>query len=139
MFWTRKSPIAHIPTKVVNALESDFSDFELAKLSQLGTLVELESGTTLALEGTFGTQAIVMVEGTASVLRNGETVATVSAGDLVGEMALLSGDRRNATVVADTKVSVYALSVQEFHSLLAECPRLGSRVRSIAVQRLASV
>src|SRR5688500_8546515 len=44
---------------------------------------------------------VAIVAGTARVTRDGNTVATVGAGDVVGEMALIDGLRRSAAVVAD--------------------------------------
>jgi len=71
-------------------------------------------------------------------MRDGEKIATIKAGELIGEIALLTGERRTATVVADTDASVYALSPREFASLMARCPRLEKRVASAAVRRLTA-
>ncbi len=49
---------------------------------------------------------MAIISGLARVVRDGRDVATVSAGDVVGEMALIDGHRRSATVVAETAVEV---------------------------------
>lgn len=138
MFWTKKTPLNYVPKRIIDALSSQFNDHELTELVTLGTLVELDAGTKLTVEGTTGREALVIVSGTASVLRDGETVATVGAGDVVGEIALLSGEPRMANVVADTEMAAYVLSPSEFSTLLARCPRLERKVSTTAVKRLAT-
>lgn len=139
MFWTKKNTLNYIPKRVRDALAVNFNDHELEQLSRTGTLVDLQAGDKLAVEGTTGQQALIIVSGTATVLKGASNIATVAAGDIVGEMALLSGQPRSATVVADTDMTVYALSISEFSSLLAQCPRLERRVTMTAVRRLAEV
>jgi len=82
---------------------------------------------------------LVIVSGTASVLHNDVVVATLSAGDVVGEVALLTGQPRTATVIADSAMEVYALSPREFASLLAQCPRLAQNIPATAVKRLSEL
>lgn len=139
MFWTKPAPKKFMPKRVIDALKANFNEHELNELSRCATPVNIAAGTTLTLEGTLGRQALVMVDGTASVIRNGEKVATISAGDIVGEIALITGEPRTATVVADTDAHVYALSPREFTSLLARCPRLERRVNRQAFERLTAV
>lgn len=139
MFWTRTHARNFMPKRVIDALKANFNEHELVELSRFATPVDVPAGTSLTVEGTLGRQALVLVEGTASVLRDGEKIATIKAGDIVGEIALMTGERRNATVVTDTDATVYALSPRDFASLLARCPRLEQQVASIAVGRLTTV
>lgn len=136
MFWTRPHARNFMPKRVIDALKANFNEHELVELSRFATPVDVPAGTSLTIEGTLGRQALVLVEGTATVLRDGEKIATIKAGDIVGEIALMTGERRNATVVTDTDATVYALSPRDFASLLARCPRLEQQVASIAVDRL---
>lgn len=136
MFWTKKNPRTYISAQVRTALERTFNEYELEQLAQLGTLVDIAEGDKLTVEGTTGRQALIVIEGTASVLRGGEPIATVGTGDIVGEVALLSGEPRTATVVADTDMTVYAMSAREFASLLSRCPRLANSFTKLALRRL---
>lgn len=135
MFWTKPSAKNVMPKRVIDALQANFSDQELLELSRLATPVDVAEGAALTIEGTFGRQALVMVAGSASVLRDGNQIATLHAGDIVGEIALLTGERRTATVVADVDSTVYALSPREFSSLLARCPSLEKKVADLAAHR----
>ena len=137
MFRTKDTPQNLIPKRVTDALKANFSDQELVQLGRFATPVEVAAGTNLTLEGTLGQQALVMVEGSASVIRNGERVGTINAGEIIGEIALLTGELRMATVVTDVDSTVYAMSPRDFASLLALCPRLEKRVSTTAVRRMA--
>jgi len=139
MFWTKNKPNNFMSKRVIDALRSNFNERELVELGKVATLVQIAAGTQLTIEGTLGRQAIVMVEGTASVTRNGEYVATIKAGEIVGEIALISGEPRMATVIADTDALVYAMSPRDFNTLLARCPRLEKRMTTLAVRRLTEV
>ena len=138
MFWTKDTPEKLMTKRVIDALAANFNQHELVQLSRLGTAVDIAAGTTLTTEGTLGQQALIMIDGTASVLRDGKKIATISAGEVIGEIALLTGEPRTATVVADTDATVYALSPRDFASLLANCPRLAKSVAAVAVRRLTA-
>jgi len=138
MFWTKNTPQKFMSKRVIDALKVNFNEHELIELSRFATPVDIAAGTTLTIEGTLGRQALVMIDGTASVLRDGEHIATIKAGDIVGEISLITGEPRTATVVADTDASVYALSPRDFSSLLARCPRLEKRINRDAFRRLTA-
>jgi CRP-like cAMP-binding protein len=57
----------------------------------------------------FGHCLYAIEEGTADVMCDGEKLRTVSAGDIIGEIAVLAAGRRSATVVAFFKRDVWAL------------------------------
>jgi len=87
------------------------------RLSGAGTLLELPAGTTLCTRGERGTQAFLLVDGTASVRTADETI-TVGPGDVIGEIAALDSTRyRNADVVTATEVSILVFDLATFRSL----------------------
>jgi len=137
MFWTKNAPLKFVRKSVSDSLSSTFAPREIEELSSIATLVDIDEGQKLTVEGTTGREVLVIVSGTASVLRGAEVVASVGPGQFVGEIASLSGARRNATVVADTDMTVYAMSNPEFSALLTRCPLLERRVTTGAVRRLA--
>ena len=81
-----------------------------------------------------GQHMVAIVAGTAQVTRDGKTLATVGAGDVVGEMALIDGLRRSAAVVADTQVEGIVLHRTSFLNLLDDNP---SMTRSLLVAQTA--
>lgn len=132
-FRTRRHPAA--PTAIAQALEGSFSEHEIDAISQLGTVVNLDSGSLLTTEGQLGLEALVIVSGTAAVSRGDEVIATLSAGDVVGEGALLLGEPRNASVIATTDVKALVFNPREFTSLLHRCPRLAQVTQNLASER----
>jgi CRP-like cAMP-binding protein len=102
------------------------------------TPLSLPAGRVLVKEGARGDQFMVLVEGTATVTRGGQTIATLDRGDLVGEMALLQEagtGRRNATVTASTDTVIYVGSRSDFRQILQAVPSVGRKVRQTAAER----
>jgi len=79
------------------------SSAELERLAAGADRVEVAgAGVELTKEGDFGHSVFVVLEGGAQVVVAGEVVRELSAGDLFGEIAVLSSGRRTATVVSST-------------------------------------
>jgi hypothetical protein len=92
-----------------------------------------------ACRPTTGREFLIIVDGTATVRRQGRVVATLGTGDFVGELSMLAGVPRTATVTADTDLTVEALNRREFASLLDQNPRLARKVMVGAIRRLHAV
>jgi CRP-like cAMP-binding protein len=91
---------------------------ELRSAAQLCTSLDVAEGSVLTTQGGRGEECFVIAAGNAVVAIDGRTVATVGPGDCVGEMSLLDGGPRTATVTALTPMTLYVLSSVEFRSLL---------------------
>ena len=109
---------------------------ELKAISRLVTPVSISEGKVLVREGEPGREFMIIVEGSATVRRNGRKIASLGPGDFFGELAVLAGVPRTATVTADTKMVVEAMNRQEFSSLLDESPALAKKILMGAVKRL---
>lgn len=131
MFFRKEAAIN--PT--LTTLTESFNEHELSTLSGLGTVVDLPAGSVLAQEGAVGQEAVVVISGNALVIRDGETVATVGASSILGEAALLTGEARNASLVAETDLVVSVLNRREFNSWLDACPRIAAQVKELAAAR----
>jgi len=119
----------------LTSLSESFDDHELRTLGSFGTVVNVAAGSFLAREGAVGSEAVVVVSGTANVVRNDEVIATVGASTILGEGALVTGEARNASLVADTDLTVCVLDRRGFHSWLAACPRIEAEVKELALTR----
>lgn len=119
----------------LTSLSEDFNEHELASLSSLGTIVDLPQGSVLAHEGAVGQEAIVVISGSALVVRDTETIATVGTSTILGEAALLTGETRNASLIAETDLRITVLNRREFRSWLDQCPRIANQVNSLADSR----
>jgi CRP/FNR family transcriptional regulator, cyclic AMP receptor protein len=99
-----------------------FRGLDHKQLRQVASLVDearRPAGWSLTTQGRGGQQAFIIVEGRATVSVNGQAVATLGPGDTVGEMALLDGAPRSATVTANTEIAVLVLTPQTLNELLA--------------------
>lgn len=106
----------------------------LSVADSLLTPVSFDDGDVLCQEGHLGRQAFIITKGTAVVSRGDEILATVGAGDVVGELALLGDGRRTASVTAIEPLEAYVMSPQEFNSVLA-LPGVDDEIRRIAQDR----
>jgi len=96
---------------------SGLSRRALALADSLVTPVSFADGDVLCQEDHLGRQAFIITKGSAAVSRGDEFIATVGAGDVVGEMALLGDGRRTASVTALEPVEALVMSAQEFASV----------------------
>ncbi len=88
-------------------------------VARRGDWLEVAAGTAVVTQGDAGDGFYVLVSGQAAVERDGVVVAQLRAGDHFGEVALLEGARRNATVRAVTRARLLRVDHDTFHALVA--------------------
>jgi CRP-like cAMP-binding protein len=98
--------------------------------------VAVPAGRVLCEEGTIGREFFLIVEGTASVKRNGRKIATLGPGQYFGELALLDRRPRSATVISDTEMRLLILGQRQFNGLLDAIPALGRKLLAATATRL---
>jgi CRP-like cAMP-binding protein len=109
---------------------------ERKAVARLMTSVTIKPGRDIMVEGTVGREFIVILDGEATVRRGRRVLARVGSGDFLGELAVIAGVPRTATVTADTEMNVSVLNRREFSSLLDQQPKLARKVLVSAVKRL---
>jgi len=112
---------------------------ELAELARVTDELTVPAGTVLCAEGGTGGEFFVILEGTAAVTRHGKQLATRSAGEFVGEIALLSTSRRTATVTATTPLRCFILTGRDFRRVLDENRSVERKVMQALAERILSV
>jgi CRP-like cAMP-binding protein len=118
---------------------SELSSRELKKVASFMTPVNIKAGRDLTVQGQPGREFMIIAEGNATVRRNGRVIARLGPGDFFGELAVVAGVPRTATVTADTDMVVEALNRREFSSLLDESPKLAKKILVGAVKRLYEI
>jgi CRP/FNR family transcriptional regulator, cyclic AMP receptor protein len=101
------------------------------QLEDIGHLSEertLHPGETLCRQDDFESEVFVLLDGEASVIKDGDQVATVGAGEVVGELSMLGSGRRTATLRAATELRVLVMDPREIDSVLASDPSASERL-----------
>jgi len=117
----------------------DCTDDELRQIDAVADEVAVPAGRPLIRQGELGREFVVIVDGTATVERNGEFVATLGPGSHFGELALLVDHPRNATVTADTDLKVQVVDRRGFDNLLDNSPHLTKNLLHSLARRLSEV
>jgi CRP-like cAMP-binding protein len=124
-------------------LFADCSKAELRQISSLTTYLQLQKDQVLMREGTRANEFVIIGSGTAQVSRQTSkgvvSVAEVGSGDFLGEMGLLAGTSRTATVTATTDLTVLVSSASEFRSILRIAPSVANKVVHTSNVRAASL
>ena len=80
--------------------------------------MDFPTGRILCTEGTFGGDFFILESGTADVTRGGKKIATMQSGDFFGEIALVDGGRRTATVTTPAPSRAFVLGPRQFQNVL---------------------
>jgi CRP/FNR family transcriptional regulator, cyclic AMP receptor protein len=109
---------------------------ELLKIAALTTLDEAKAGAVVARQGERGSECFIVAAGTASVDVGGVDVGHVGPGDFFGEMALLDGGPRSATITAIDDMQLLILDRRELNGLLDAAPSVARKMLAVLGQRL---
>jgi CRP-like cAMP-binding protein len=109
---------------------------QLAKLAEMAELTSHPPGEALLEEGTVGHRFHLLLDGGASVERDGREVGTVHAGEFVGEISLLGGGRVTATVRSTSPTRCLTIGREPFWRLLEAEPALALRILEVVCRRL---
>jgi CRP-like cAMP-binding protein len=135
--------MARIPDEVLEhfrkvPLFSGLSKRDLQLIVSAADEFDEPAGTTVVRQGEQRRELFVLTAGSATAIHDGREVGTLGPGDFFGEIALLSGGARTATVRADTDVSLVMLAPDPFRSVLTDEPQVLNAVMHALGERLRS-
>ncbi len=116
---------------------SELPPEEAKRLAAFATETSLAEGQILMKQGDYSTELIAIEEGTAEVLRDGQKLADLGPGDLIGEMGLLERRPRNADVIATSPMRVMKLTHWEIRRMSQDT--VGRIERLVQERRQAGV
>ncbi|MCW2856837.1 MAG: hypothetical protein JWR52_2452 [Marmoricola sp.] len=116
-------------------LFADCTSAEVNAVAAIATEIDLREGRVLATEGADGQEFVVMIEGSATVTQGDEVIATMKAGDFFGEIALLKGIPRTASVVATSAVHALVIEGHAFRHLIVDSPDIRDKVERALAER----
>ena len=124
---------------------------EIEELAANILVLEFEAGDVVVSEGSPGASMFVLSEGvlaaslsqrpdqesdeTTHKSDKGLVVGHIAAGGVFGEMSLLTGERRSATITALTGVLVYEVTFETFEAILERRPAIGEAVSKLVAER----
>jgi CRP-like cAMP-binding protein len=117
-------------------LFADCSRGELGQIAQLADEIDLAEGKELTRLGQPGYEFFVLLEGEADVTQDGRSINTLHAGDFFGEIALVEGSPRTATVTATTPVRLLVITNRAFKRLLEEQHEIQRKVLVALAERV---
>ena len=120
-------------------LFSACSQRELNVIARAAKEVSHPAGTVIAREGEFGIGLFLILEGMCLVTVGGRERARLGPGDFFGEIALIDGGPRTATVTALTDVRLIGLTEWVFRGLLREHPSIALKTLESVASRLRAV
>jgi CRP-like cAMP-binding protein len=95
---------------------------ELRHVSAITTRMDVAAGRVLIKQGAPGREFFVLIDGEAQVVRDDQLLATRGPGEHIGELALVDGRPRSATVIATTPVAIGVVSGRDFRDLVLTVP-----------------
>ena len=96
----------------------------------------VSAGSDVVVQGESGVGFFVILEGRARVTQGGEDRGTLTAGDYFGEMALIDGDDRAASVVAEDALRCAAITMWNFRPFVKEHPDVAWSLLTAMVKRV---
>lgn len=112
---------------------------QLRAVAAISRVVEVAAGTVLTRAGTPGEEFFIIVDGSATVEISPRKRRHLGPGDFFGEMSLLDGGPRSATVVAETDVRLLVILRRNFLALLREVPELTQKILYVLSRRVRAL
>ena len=113
---------------------------ELKKLAALCMSKTFEAGATIVEEGTTGLGLYALVSGSVEVSKKTETekliLATLTSGDILGEMSLIDDSPRSATAVATETTETLLITRSSFSELIAKDPKIAWTIVPTLAERI---
>ncbi|MFD1859156.1 Crp/Fnr family transcriptional regulator [Aeromicrobium camelliae] len=123
---------------VVRSLKelTDFDEATVKALATVGQPVHIPANWAMIFEHTPADKAYILLSGTVEIRKDGQPLATLNPGDVVGEIALVTGRLRSATVVTTTDVEALHFTAEAFEDLAAHNPQFATALHDAAVSRI---
>ena len=117
-------------------LFSGFNEHELSRVSEHSRIVDAPAGAVITQIGDAGDSFFIIIDGTAAVRTPVGAGSQLQPGDCFGEMSLVDGEPRSATIVAATDLRLLVVDRSHFWRLLDETPELMRRILTILSRRV---
>lgn len=114
---------------------ADLSEDDLEKIARLAAEVSVPADKELVHQGDYSYDVLAIEEGTAKVERDGELIAELGPGDVVGEMGVLERSQRSATVTSTSPMLLVTLTSWDIRKLKRSAPDAVEHLRQVISER----
>jgi CRP/FNR family transcriptional regulator, cyclic AMP receptor protein len=131
--------VARAPADLIERIPL-FSGLDKGELKAIGASLNertFDAGSAVVEEGRMGVGFFVVDAGTAAVSVDGREVRTLGPGDYFGEIALIAGTERTATITAETDLHCYGITAWDFRAMVESNPSIAWKLLQTLAQRLA--
>jgi CRP-like cAMP-binding protein len=109
--------------------------YALGEIAEHSVKTYVRPGIRLVAAGESGFSFSMILSGKADVRAGGETVATLGSGDVFGEMAIVTGAKRNADVVATSAMVLASMMVWDFRDMVNKHTEVQERLDQLVADR----
>jgi CRP-like cAMP-binding protein len=129
----REAALAHA------RLFANLSKRQLRSLAEVTGVTEYDQGVEVVGEGLEGWTFYVILDGEAKAVRGGRTLGRLAPGDFFGEMSVLGGGARTASVVAERPLRCLTLARDDFLDVLERDGPLATRILREVASRIRQI
>jgi CRP-like cAMP-binding protein len=116
-----------------------FADLDARELEQISASMRerrFAAGDTVTQEGAGGAGCVVVESGSAEVSVEGAPRGTIGPGDYFGEIALLTGSDRTATITATSDMLCYGMTPWDFRPLVESNSAIAWKLLTAMAEKL---
>ena len=117
-------------------LFSGLNKDQLAGVARISDRHQAKAGDRLTEQGRLGHEFVLIVDGKATVSRDGLTLNEIGPGDFFGEMSMIDGGERSAAVTATTDMELIVVDGRAFWPLLETVPGLAHSIMQVLTGRI---
>ena len=129
------TPFVHRILEIIDRIQlfEDFDEVEIADLARYMTCYNAPKGAEIIREDEPGDFLLLILSGTIEIVKKGANglptrVGLAGPGKTLGEMSVIDGEPRFASCIADEDVCFALLSRESLSRILADEPRLGTKL-----------
>src|SRR3954452_16974158 len=109
---------------------------DLGVIARYADELSVEAGQVVVKEGDAGREFYVVIDGKAAVTRGGREIAVLGPGSYFGELSLLDGEKRDATVTTVGPADLLVVGTREFSAMLEDVPQITRKLLAGMARRL---
>jgi CRP-like cAMP-binding protein len=129
-----KEDISVDRVKAIDAF-SGLSEEQLQEVAGMAAAREYDEGSELLRQADWPEDLLAIEQGDIEVRRDDEVLATLGAGDVVGERGVVNRALRNASVIATSDVKLLFFHRNKIKALKSDVPEIGKRLKDLADER----